>query len=426
MALKGFNSLIYKNPVLKNTEFIDYLFVRFAIIFSLNMQSTIIYFWIFDITSSKLALGFIGLAEVIPAVFCSLFSGYFVDHAEKKGMILKCSLGYIFLAILLFLLTSGKILGIQSFHIVLILIYIAIFLGGIIRAFLSPSFFALLGLIIPKNEYANASSWGSMAWQIGAVAGPLVAGTMIAWKGVQAGMFVVVLIQVLSLIPLLRIKKKPIIKSEQKEAIFESLSIGLKFVFKTPVLLAAQCLDLFSVLFGGAVALLPVYQKEILHVSDIGFGVLRAAPGIGALLSLAIIAFSPLKKNPGRKLFLCMFGFGASIIIFGISRNFYLSFFMLVLTGVFDAVNVVIRDIIMQLVTPDYMRGRVAAVKTMFVSSSNELGDFESGIMAHWLGTVRAVVVGGSITLAVVAFTFMKSSALRNFKISDKNNDEKL
>jgi len=223
--------------------------------------------------------------------------------------------------------------------------------------------------------------------------------------------------------PLLKITVKPILK-KAKEPILQSVTEGLRFVIKTPTLLAAQCLDMFSVLFGGAVALLPVYQKEILHVNEMGFGILRSAPGVGALLTLGLLAFLPLKTYPGRKLFVCVTGFALSIIIFGISKNFYLSFFMLLLSGMFDAVSVVIRSTILQLVTPDEMRGRVSAVNTMFVSSSNELGDFESGVMAHWLGTVRAVVTGGCITLGVIVFTFFKAPQLREFSFEEKNKEQ--
>jgi len=223
---------------------------------------------------------------------------------------------------------------------------------------------------------------------------------------------------------ILFIKVKPILKKE-KEPILQSIREGLKFVVRTPTLLGAQLLDMFSVLFGGAVALLPVYQKEILHVNEMGFGILRAAPGIGALLTLGLLAFLPLKSTPGKKLFLCVTGFALSIIVFGISTNFYLSFAMLLLSGMFDAVSVVIRSTILQLVTPDAMRGRVSAVNTIFVSSSNEFGDFESGVMAHWLGTVRAVVTGGVLTLGVIAFTYAKVPKLRNFSFEDKSDTKK-
>lgn len=203
----------------------------------------------------------------------------------------------------------------------------------------------------------------------------------------------------------------------------QSLTQGIRFVLKTPALLGAQLLDMFSVLFGGAVALLPVYQKEILHVDEVGFGLLRSAPGVGAMLTLAILAFLPLKTYPGRKLFIAVTGFALCIIGFGLSTNFMLSFAFLLFSGMFDAVSVVIRSTILQLVTPDDMRGRVGAVNTIFVSSSNELGDFESGVMAHWLGTVRAVVTGGCLTLGVIAITFFSAPQLRRFGFDEEKEE---
>ncbi len=410
---KGFFA---KNPSLKVREFKSYLTLRFGLIFALNMQSTIIYFWVYHITNDKLALGLVGLAEVIPAITFSFFSGHFVDISEKRRMVLMCLCGYLLIGSGLFVLALP--LGIEVGKLVW-MIYFFVFLGGMLRAFYSPSMFALFGLIIPRSHYANATSWSSMSWQAGAVAGPLAAGFLIAWSGIPYSLFSILIIEVLLLIPLLSIGVKPIMKKD-KEPVLKSVAEGLHFVWKTPALLSALCLDMFSVLFGGAVALLPVYQKEILHVNEMGFGILRAAPGIGAILTLALLAFLPLKNNPGKKLFVCVTGFALSIIIFGISTNFLLSFVMLVFSGMFDAVSVVIRSTILQLMTPDEMRGRVSAVNTMFVSSSNELGDFESGLMAHWLGTVKAVVTGGCLTLAVVAYTFFRAPQLRNFKFDEE------
>lgn len=407
-------SLKSKNPALQSLEFRYYLLLRFALIFALNMQSTTIYFWVYQITQDKLKLGLVGLAEVIPAVLCSLFSGHFVDLHEKKKLIIICAAFYLLNGILLLYLTTEHATGIAGLNVVLSLIYCLVFIGGVVRSFYGPSAFSLMALIVPRKHYANATSWSSMAFQLGAVLGPLLAGIMIAWKGVESGMLAVVLIELIPLLAILKIGAKPIFK-QKKEPMLQSLSEGMRFVFKTPALLGALCLDLFSVLFGGAVALLPVYQKDILHVSDVGFGILRAAPGIGALITLGLLTVLPLRTKPGYKLFVCVGGFGISIIIFGLSANFILSCSMLVLSGMFDAVSVVIRGTILQLVTPDEMRGRVAAVNTMFISSSNELGDFESGLMAHWIGTVKAVVVGGSITLAVVAFTFWRAPQLRKF-----------
>lgn len=412
------SSIARKNPSLKFKEFRYYLLLRFSLIFALNMQSTIIYYWVYQLTEDKLKLGMVGLAEVIPAVLFSLFSGHFVDLHEKRKMILIGVLAYLFLGLSLFGLTTPFALEELGQSIVLISIYSLVFIGGIIRAFYGPSSFSLLALILPREQYANGTSWSSMAWQIGAVMGPLLAGAMIAWKGVEMGMALVVAVELIPLIAILKISVKPIIK-KVKEPILKSLTEGMQFVFKTPELLGALSLDLFSVLFGGAVALLPVYQKEILHVNEVGFGILRAAPGIGALITLGLLAFIPLNKNPGYKLFASVFCFGVSIIIFGISKNFYLSFFMLLFSGMFDAVSVVIRGTILQLVTPEEMKGRVAAVNTMFISSSNELGDFESGVMAHWLGTVRAVVVGGCLTLSVVAITYWRAPKLRRFSFKN-------
>jgi len=413
-----------KNPVLKNREFLSFLSVRFGLLFSLNMQVTIIFYWIYHLTRDKLALGFVGLAEVIPAVGFSLLAGHFVDLNEKRKMVLFCIVAYIFLGSSLFTLTTPFSLNSLGMDTTLYLIYFLVFCGGIIRSFMGPSVFSLFGLVVPRKHFPNGTSWSSMAAQTGGVLGPLVAGLLIALDGVVAGMFTVVIVQILLLIPILSIKTKPLLKIE-KEPILQSLTQGIRFVVKTPALLGAQLLDMFSVLFGGAVALLPVYQLEILHVDEVGFGMLRSAPGIGALITLGLLAFIPLKTHPGRKLFFAVTGFALSIIVFGLSTNFILSFCMLLLSGMFDAVSVVVRSTILQLVTPDNMRGRVAAVNTMFVSSSNELGDFESGVMAHWLGTVRAVVTGGCITLGVIAFTFFSAPQLRNFNFDDEGKDDK-
>lgn len=417
-TLTGFYA---KNPVLKNKEFRAYLALRFGLFFALSMQVTTIFYWVYQITNDKLSLGFVGLAEVIPAIGCSLIAGHYVDLAEKRKMVLTCVISYIVLGVALFTLTTPFSFEKLGLHTTLYLIYFFVFVGGIIRSFMGPSVFSLFGLVVADRKlYANGTSWGSMSLQLGAVLGPLVAGVMIALDGVITGMFAVVLIQIALLVPILYIKTKPVIRKEVREPILQSLSQGLRFVVKTPALLGAQLLDMFSVLFGGAIALLPVYQKEILHVDEVGFGLLRSAPGIGALITLGILAFMPLKTNPGKKLFAAVAGFAICIITFGLSTNFVLSFAALLFSGMFDAVSVVVRGTILQLVTPDHMRGRVASVNTIFVSSSNELGDFESGVMAHWLGTVRAVVTGGCITLGVIMVTFFSAPELRKFNFDEE------
>ena len=321
LTISGF---LYKNPSLHIKEFRSFLLTRVGIIMALSMQFTILYFWVYHLTNSKLSLGFVGLAEVIPAIGCSLFAGHYVDQNEKRKMVLFCLSGYVVTA-LLFLILALPIVEKQiSSSIIVWAIYFLVFIGGIFRSFFAPSMFSLFGLIVPREHFPNATSWSSMSWQVGAVIGPLIAGVFIAWFGIAIGLFAVVVFLLIMYLPLLSIAVKPILKKE-KEPVLQSVKEGLKFVLNTPTLLGAQLLDMFSVLFGGAVALLPVYQKEILHVNEMGFGILRAAPGLGAVLTLGLLAFIPLKKNPGHKLFICVTGFAVTIIVFGISTNFYLS-----------------------------------------------------------------------------------------------------
>lgn len=417
------------------------------------MQFTIVSYWVYHLTNqSKLALGFVGLAEVIPVICCALFAGHFVDLQEKRGLLFKLLIGYIILACGLFYLSTPLAFSNLGHEVRLGAIFFIIFCGGILRAFLSPTSFSLMGQVVPRDLYPNATSWSSMAWQIGAVLGPLIAGATIAafmpkipaglmgdseavstFMANSSGIIIasasVFVIELLLIIPILTIKPKPILK-QTREPIMQSIGEGLKFVFRTPSLLGAQCLDMFSVLFGGAVALLPAVQQEFFPDNGTffsgatAFGFLRAAPGIGALLTLGLLAFIPLKTKPGKKLFACVAGFGVCIIAFGLSRNFFLSFGILIFSGMFDAVSVVIRGTILQLVTPDAMRGRVSSVSTIFISSSNELGDFESGVMANWLGTWPAIVVGGCLTLGVVVVTYFRTPKLRNFSFNDRDEGE--
>lgn len=418
-------TFLAKNESLKNKEFLYYLVIRFGLIFALSLQFTVITYWIYQITGhSKVALAMVGLAEVIPVIGSSFFAGYLVDLREKRKLMIQIITAYIFLGAGLLYLSTPVAAAHLTHDLRIVLIYLVIFLGGIIRAFLGPTSFSLVSLLIPKSQYPNGVSWASMAWQLGAVLGPLISGAIIALSGPITGMTTVVIIELLLLLPAIGIKPKPILQKE-REPVLKSIGEGLRFVFKTPTLLGAQLLDMFSVLFGGAIALLPAIQQELFPADGsffsgaTAFGVLRSATGIGSLLTLGILAFLPLKTNPGKKLFACVAGFGLCIIGFGLSTNFFLSFFCILLSGMFDGVSVVIRSTILQLVTPDEMRGRVASVNSMFISSSNELGDFESGMMASWLGTVPAIVTGGCITLLIVAITYFRTPQLRNFKFEE-------
>jgi MFS family permease len=414
-----------KDPyaALRYREFNVFLLLRFAMVFAWSMQFIIIEWEVYSLTKSALSLGMIGLMEVIPAVGMALFAGHIVDQKEKKGMLLKCILGFSVISFGLFLLTWPRIVSAWDTNTILYSIYFLVFLGGLVRAFLGPTIFSLLALIVPKKVYPNAATWSSSVWQIGAVVGPAVAGFSITWIGVHWSMCTIFGCSVLALLALSQISTKPILNPKIGEPIIESLKEGLKFVFTNKSVLGALTLDMVAVLFGGAAALLPIFAQDILKVGPEGFGILRAAPAVGALLTMFVSAHIPFYKNAGIKLLAAIFGFGVCIIVFGLSTWFWLSVFALFMSGVTDGISVVIRQTILQLKTPDHMRGRVSAVNSIFVGSSNELGAFESGLTAKLMGAASAVVFGGSMTLLIVVFTGIKLPGFRTLDLQ-KDLDE--
>lgn len=390
---------------LRFREFNIFLLVRFAMVFAWTMQFVVIEWEVYSLTKDPLSLGIIGLMEVIPAVAMALFAGHIVDQSEKRGLLIKCIFGFSVVSLGLFLLTWPRIVAGLSTDLVLYLVYFLVFLGGIVRAFLGPTIFSLFSLLVPKKIYPNAATWSSSVWQMGAVVGPAAGGFFIHWIGVHWSMCFVFAFSLMALMLLLQIPKKPILNPNIGEPIMKSLKEGIKFVRNTRVILGALTLDMFAVLFGGAVALLPIYAQDILKVGPEGFGILRAAPAVGALLIMFTSAHFPLNKNAGMKLLSAIFGFGVCIIVFGLSTWFWVSVIALFLSGVTDGISMIIRQTILQLRTPDAMRGRVASVNSMFVGSSNELGAFESGLTAKLMGTVTAVVFGGGMTILTVLGT---------------------
>ncbi|BFM42547.1 nickel resistance MFS transporter NreB [Flavobacterium sp. CFS9] len=408
---------------LRYREFNVFLILRFAMVFAWAMQFIVIEWEVYSITKNPLSLGIIGLMEVIPAVSMALFAGHIVDQREKKGLLVKCILGFSVISFGLFLVTWPRVVSGLSSDVILYSIYILVFLGGLVRAFLGPTIFSLLSLIIPKKAYPNAATWSSTVWQIGAVLGPAVAGFSINWIGVHWSMCLVFGFSVLSLIALSQISKKPIINPKIGESIKDSLTEGLTFVFRNQIVLGALSLDMIAVLFGGAVALLPVFAQDILKVGSEGFGILRAAPAVGSFITMLVSAYVPLYKNAGKKLLTAIFIFGLSIILFGFSTYFWLSVFALFLSGLADGISVVIRQTILQLKTPDHMRGRVGAVNSIFVGSSNELGAFESGATAKLMGTVTSVIFGGSVTLLTVLGFGLISPTFRNLDLQKDMDD---
>lgn len=402
---------------LRYKEFNIFLLLRFAMVFAWSMQFIIIEWQVYSLTKNPLSLGIIGLMEVIPAISMALFAGHIVDQKEKKGLLFKCILGFSVISFGLFLLTWPPVVSDVSTQTILYSIYFLVFLGGLVRAFLGPTIFSLLALIVPKKEYANAATWSSSVWQISSVLGPAVAGFYITWIGVHWSMCFVLACSIFALIALSQIATKPILNPKIGEPIMDSLKEGVKFVFNNKTILGALSLDMIAVLFGGAVALLPVFAQDILKVGPEGFGVLRAAPAVGSFLILIVSAYIPFNKNAGMKLLSAIFAFGICIIVFGLSSIFWLSVAALFLSGIFDGISVVIRQTILQLKTPDHMRGRVSAVNSIFVGSSNELGAFESGLTAKLMGTVTAVVFGGSMTLLTVFITGVVSPTFRKLDL---------
>ncbi|MGJ8735504.1 MFS transporter [Zobellia laminariae] len=408
---------------LRYKEFNIFLLVRFAMVFAWSMQFIVIEWQVYSMTKDPLSLGIIGLMEVIPAVSMALFAGHIVDQKEKRNLLIKCILGFSVISFGLFMLSWPSMEDKLETKTILYGIYFLVFLGGIVRSFLGPTIFSLIALIVPKKIYPNAATWSSTTWQLASVLGPALAGFSISWIGVHWSMCLIFGFSIMALISLFQISTKPILNPKIGEPVFESLREGLRFVFSTKAVFGALTLDMIAVLFGGAVALLPIFAQDILHVGSEGFGVLRAAPAVGAALTMLGSTRFPLHKNAGKKLLFAVFGFGLCMIVFGLSTYFWLSVIALFLSGAVDGVSMIIRQTILQLKTPDNMRGRVASVNSMFVGSSNELGAFESGVTAKLMGTVTAVVFGGAMTLITVGTTAIVSPSFRKLDLQ-KDIDE--
>jgi MFS family permease len=410
---------------LRFKEFNFFLIIRFILVFGWSMQFIIVEWEVYSLTKDPLSLGLIGLVEVVPAISMALFAGHIVDQREKKMLFFQCIIAFLLVATGYYFITSPYVYENYENSQILIGIYVLVFLGGFIRAFIGPTIFSLVALIVPKRVYPNAATWSSSTWQLAIVLGPAFAGFSIAWIGVHNSMGIVLATIVIGLFLISFIKKKPILNPKIGEPIFKSLKAGLNFVYKTKAILVALTLDMVAVLFGGAIALLPIYAQDILNVGSEGFGILRAAPAVGSVLMMIASAHIPLTKNAGKKLLYAIFCFGISIIVFGISDIFWLSVFALFMYGLTDGVSMIIRQTILQLKTPDEFRGRVASVNSIFVGSSNELGAFESGATAKLMGTVPAVVFGGVMTILTVGFTAIKSPNFRKLDLTNDMNENK-
>ncbi|HYF03874.1 MAG TPA: MFS transporter [Patescibacteria group bacterium] len=412
-----------KDPyaALRIKDFSLYISSRFLMTVAMQMQTVIIGWQIYELTNDPLSLGLIGLAEAIPTISISLYAGHLADKISRKKIMMNCLAAYLLCACaLLFMSTQYVRMDVLKgdMSLVVTAMYGIIFISGIAQGFAGPAFGAFRAQLVPRELYGNASAWSSASWQTGAVLGPAIGGLLFGFKGAIPTYSTIVALLLIGSLAVVFIAPKPIPQMKEGETIWERLTGGVRFVFKNQELVGALTLDLFAVLFGGAVALLPVFAKDILHVGAEGLGMLRAAPSVGAVTMALFLAFRPPLDNAGRNLLWAVGGFGVCMIVFGLSKNFYLSLAVLALSGALDSVSVVIRQTITQMLTPVDMMGRVSSVNTIFVGSSNEIGAFESGVAAKLLGTVPSVVFGGIMTLVVVGVVAASAPKIRNLHLS--------
>ena len=400
---------------LKIKDYRRFITARFLFTFAIQMQSVIVGWQIYQLTHDALSLGLIGISEAIPFFCIALFAGHVADIVNRKKIILISSVVYFFCAICLLLITTSLHHALAMFGAAPI--YLIIFITGIVRGFMSPAQTAFMSQLVPREFFGNASTWNSVTWQVAEITGPAIAGLVCGFLSIGFGYFFVSCFCALGLLFYTFIQNKPLPERTKTETIWQSLSAGIKFVFDNQVLLSAISLDMFAVFFGGAICILPIFADQVLHIGAEGLGLLRAAPAAGAIIMSVVQAYHPMFKNAGRNILICVFGFGLCIIAFALSRNFYLAFFILMLSGFFDNVSVVVRATIIQLFTPDEMRGRVASVNSIFIGSSNELGSFESGLAAKLLGLIPSIIFGGSMTLIVVAAVRKFAPKLRILKL---------
>lgn len=397
---------------LRYRDFRFFLSGKLLLTIALQMQAVVASWLIYDLTKDPFALGLIGLTEAIPALSLALPGGFLADRYNRKKLMLiavffmlLASIGFVY-----YTLSDIKSIGTWP-------AYLVIFFIGLARGFFNPAQSAFWSQLLPREKYINASVWNSSLWQVGAVTGPALGGLGYGWYGAVATSVVVCILMLIVFLSYLFIHNQPMPENDRTESMRTSLRTGIKFFFKQQILLSAVSLDLFAVLFGGAVALLPAFADQILHVGPEGLGFLRSAPAIGAVIMAAYMAFRPPAKGAGKMMLWCVAGFGLCMIAFALSKSFLISILVLILSGMLDNVSVVIRSTILQTQTPNEMRGRVSAVNSIFVGSSNEIGAFESGLAAKLFGLVNSVVLGGCLTLAVVGITWKAAPKLKDLDL---------
>lgn len=402
--------------ILKNKELKNLLSGRFFIVLAFRMLASLLGWWIYELTKDPFAIGIIGLSEVIPAVGCALYAGHVIDMSEKKKLLLICNYIYVFLIGLLLLPAFFN----RNLHLtnkeISYFIYGVIFCTGIARAFIGPIVPSIIPRIVSRKNLPNAITLNQGTFLFSSVLGHALGGLFIGVFGIASTLVIIISSMIFASFFFFSINKHPSDNNKDDIAVWNSMKEGAQYIFKTKEILGALCLDMFAVLFGGAVALIPVFAKDILKVGATGFGLLNAASDIGAICIIILLSIIPLRKNQGKILLGAVAGFGLCIIGFGLSNWFLLSFFLLMLSGMLDGISVVIRGTIVQLKTPNHIRGRVLSVNSIFIMSSNEMGQFESGLAAKIFGPAKSVVFGGCMTLLIALLVGSNNSKLRKME----------
>lgn len=386
---------------LKIAEFRNLMTGRFFLILAFRMLATLLGWWVYQLTKDPFSIGLIGLSEVIPAVSCALYAGHVIDMNEKKKMLLIFNYAYVFLIGLLLLPAFfHTAMGIEGKKITYF-IYAVIFFTGICRAFIGPIIPSMIPKIVGKDILPNAITLNQATFLTASVCGHAIGGFLIGMITIKWTLVVIISLIAFASVFFWGVTKQHSEYKDDKLEVWDSMREGMQYIFRTKEILGALCLDMFAVLFGGAVAMIPVFASDILKVGAEGFGLLNAASDIGSMIIISTLSFFPLKRKQGKILLAVVAGFGMCIIGFGLSKLYWLSFTFLVLSGMLDGISVVIRGTIVQLKTPDNIRGRVLSANSIFIMSSNEMGQFESGVAAKLLGVVRSVVFGGTMTVLV-------------------------
>lgn len=401
---------------LKEKEYRLFIIGRFFYIMALRMVGTVVAYKLFQITRDTFSIGLVGLAEFIPVASLALYAGYYIDKSDKRKLLVQAMTCYALCALALVIVTLPVVETALTTNQISFSFYAIIFFTGVIRAFGGPTSHAIIAQLVPRNILPFAANISSTTWLSASILGHASAGFFIAGFGVNTTLMIVLGYVILATLITARISSKPVLHNPVGTRAWSSVKEGLRYVIKNKVLLGAMSLDLFAVLFGGAVALIPEFAERILNVGPVGFGWLNAAIDIGSITSIILLTIFPMKRRQGYKLLWAVAGFGACIIGFGLSKLYWISFACLVLAGMLDGISVVVRGTILQLTTPDEMRGRVSSVNSMFINSSNELGQFESGFVARAMGTVPSVIFGGFMTILVVIITARKAPGLRKFQ----------